>query len=98
MKKLFDSVAFQSTAAESESYEDTQDIKYAVDDGYENNPYLHLAITTPLKDGGTRDVNVDISREDIVEILNDIVDEWPEIIDSHKVSVKEGIEVIPVFS
>ncbi len=98
MKKLFDSVAFQNTATVSSFNGDTRDIKYAVDDGYENKPYLHLAISTPLKDGGTSDVNVDISREDMVEILNDIVDEWPEIIDSHKVSVKEGISVIPVFS
>ena len=34
----------------------------------------------------------------MVEILNDIVDEWPEIVDLHKAPVKRWVEVLPVFS
>jgi hypothetical protein len=97
MKKLFNSVAFKSTATENHISGETREIKYSIHEGYKNKPYLHLVMSSPSEGGGTSDMTLDISREDIIEILNDIVDEWPEIVDSYNAPLREGIEVIPVF-
>ena len=97
MKKLFNSVAFNNTATENRTSEETREIKYAIHEGYKNEPYLHLVMSSPSKTGGLSEMTLDISREDIIEILNDIVDEWPEIVDSYSAPLREGIEVIPVF-
>lgn len=97
MKKLFNSVAFKTKATENRISEETREIKYAIHEGYENKPYLHLVMSIPSKSGGSSDMTLDISREDMIEILNDIVDEWPEIVDSYNAPLTEGAEVIPVF-
>ncbi len=94
MKKLFDSVVFQNDAMTNP----LRKIQYSVQDGQENKPYLHLVVSTSSEDEKPNDTVLDISREDMVEIINDIVDEWPEIVDFHKAQVKDGVEVIPVFS
>lgn len=97
MKKLFNSVAFKNEATGNRISGETLEIKYAIHEGYKNKPYLHLVISNPSKNGGSSDMTLDISREDMIEILNDIVDEWPEIVDSNNAPLREGTEVIPVF-
>ena len=98
MKKLFNSVAIQGKGAEISDFEETSDVKYAIHEGYQNRPYLHLVISSALKGERLNDLVVDISREDMIDILNDLVDEWPEIIDFDDAPVKQGVQVIPVFS
>ena len=97
MKKLFNSVAFKTTPTENQFSEETRDISYAIHEGYKNKPYLHLLMSNPSENDGSSDMALDISREAMIEILNDIVDEWPEIVDSYNAPVREGTEVIPVF-
>ena len=97
MKKLFNSVAFKSKPTENRVSGETREISYAIHEGYKNEPYLHLVMSSPTNNGGSNDMTLNISREDMIEILNDIVDEWPEIVDSYIAPVREGTEVIPVF-
>jgi len=99
MKKLFDSVAYRCGAATNIDFKDTRNVKYDVSDGYDDGkPRLRLVFSARSSQQDECDFEIDISREDMVDILNDIVDEWPEIVDPPLTAVKEGIELIPTFS
>ena len=85
MKKLFDSVAFEEDVRTGIHRHETIGIAYEFLDSDSASPYIRITFKMALTDGGMTDIELDIPRDDMVDLLNEVVDEWPEIVDCQPV-------------
>ena len=97
MKKLFDSIAFEGDVISGVHKHETVGISYDFRDSEGASPYVRITFNMALADGGKTDIELDIPRDDMVDLLNEVVDEWPEIVDIQPVKVRRGVRVLPIF-
>ncbi len=97
MKKLFDSVAFEDAVSAGTHKHETVGIAYDFRDSEGAHPYVRITFNMALADGGKTDIELDIPRDDMVDLLNEVVDEWPDVVDCQPVRVRRGVRVLPTF-
>lgn len=97
MNKLFDSIAFRISDLQKARPQKIVGINYDFRDSEGMNPYVRITVSIPSSKGDFTDIELDITREDMVDLLNEVIDEWPEIVDYSPVRVKRGVRVLPTF-
>ena len=78
MNKLFDSIAFKSSQTQMAHTQKIVGINYDFRDSEGLNPYVRITVSIPSVAGEPTDIELDIPREDMVDLLNEVIDEWPD--------------------
>ena len=97
MNRLFDSIAIEGSACGGFRTCKTGRIDYEFCDSDEAKPYVKIEFALPLPDGEMADFELDIPRDDMVDLLNEVIDEWPDIVECSPVKVRRGVKTIPIF-
>ena len=97
MKQLFDSVVFEEATHGAPHMQASNKIAYEFLDSDGLRPYVRITFSIPGSTNEETEIELDIPQDDMVDLLNDVVDEWPEVVDCSPVRVKRGVQLIPTF-